>query len=192
MRLGLDFSRFGSCFSARKDIPCGVENRMLDKILFRRKRFSLFSSACYFDIWAVSCDFQQCGTLTCEDAKEPVQPLFKLRSSKWCSVSSLTVQLAKVLIRLRVCAGWSEALLVAHSTLLEISCRSSILSPQVFVKVLLALLALLLILSRDWTIKSLIRLRVCAGWSVPLLLKCNYLRLSRDTTHNPYLCDCLF
>ena len=42
MRLGLDFSRFGSCFSARKDIPCGVENRMLDKILFRRIRFSLF------------------------------------------------------------------------------------------------------------------------------------------------------
>ena len=32
---------------------------------------------------------------------------------------------AKALIRLRVCAGWSEALLVAHTTLLEISCRSS-------------------------------------------------------------------
>ena len=34
-------------------------------------------------------------------------------------------QLAKALIRLRVCAGRSEALLVAHTTLLEISCRSS-------------------------------------------------------------------
>ena len=32
---------------------------------------------------------------------------------------------AKALIRLRVCAGWSEALLVAHTTLLEISCRGS-------------------------------------------------------------------
>ena len=29
--------------------------------------------------------------------------------------------------RLRVCAGWSESLLVAHTTLLEISCRSSII-----------------------------------------------------------------
>ena len=29
------------------------------------------------------------------------------------------------LIRLRVCAGWSELLLVAHSTLLEISCHGS-------------------------------------------------------------------
>ena len=33
--------------------------------------------------------------------------------------------LAKALIRLRVCAGWSEALLVAHTILLEISCRGS-------------------------------------------------------------------
>ena len=31
-------------------------------------------------------------------------------------------RLAKALIRQRVCAGWSEALLVAHTTLLEISC----------------------------------------------------------------------
>ena len=29
------------------------------------------------------------------------------------------------MIRLRVCAGWSEALLVAHTTLLEISCTGS-------------------------------------------------------------------
>ena len=29
------------------------------------------------------------------------------------------------LIRLRLCAGWSEPLLVTHTTLLEISCRSS-------------------------------------------------------------------
>ena len=32
---------------------------------------------------------------------------------------------AKALISLRVCAGWSEPLLVAHTTLLEISCRGS-------------------------------------------------------------------
>ena len=34
-------------------------------------------------------------------------------------------RLAKALIRLRVCAVWSEALLVAHTTLLEISCTGS-------------------------------------------------------------------
>ena len=34
-------------------------------------------------------------------------------------------QLAKALIRLRICAGWSEPLLVAHITLLETSCCSS-------------------------------------------------------------------
>ena len=40
---------------------------------------------------AVTCDFQQCGILTSVDSDEPVQPPFKLRNSKWCSVSSLTV-----------------------------------------------------------------------------------------------------
>ena len=29
--------------------------------------------------------------LTCVDSDEPLQPPFKLRHSKWCSVSSLTV-----------------------------------------------------------------------------------------------------
>ena len=39
---------------------------------------------------------------------------------KWaCAANS------KALIRLCVCAGWFEALLVAHTTLLEISCRGS-------------------------------------------------------------------
>ena len=45
-------------------------------------------------------------------------------------ISSLTVSrvfksLAKALIRLRVCAGCSETLLVANTTFLEISCHSS-------------------------------------------------------------------
>ena len=34
-------------------------------------------------------------------------------------------RLAKAVIRLWVCAGWSEALLVAHTTLLQISCCGS-------------------------------------------------------------------
>ena len=35
--------------------------------------------------------------------------------------SAILKRQAKALIRLRVCAGWSEALMVAHTTLLEIS-----------------------------------------------------------------------
>ena len=37
------------------------------------------------------CALQQCGILTSVDTEEPVQPPFKLRNSKWCSVSSLTL-----------------------------------------------------------------------------------------------------
>ena len=82
-------------------------------------------------IWAPTHHFQQCGILKDVDTDVPVQPPFNLRNSKWCSVSSLTLLeyssdwLAKALIRLHVCAGWSEALLVPHTTLLEISCHSS-------------------------------------------------------------------
>ena len=53
----IGFNAFGTrlqslwiMFFARKDFPCGVRNRMQDKILFRQLRFSLFSSARYFDI----------------------------------------------------------------------------------------------------------------------------------------------
>ena len=75
-------------------------------------------------IWAMTCAFQQCGILTSVDLDESVQPPFKLRNSKWCLASSLShrifKQLAKALTRLRVCAGWSEPLLVAPTTLVEI------------------------------------------------------------------------
>ena len=40
---------------------------------------------------ASACDFQQCGILTSLDSDETVQPPFKLRNSKLCSVSSLTL-----------------------------------------------------------------------------------------------------
>ena len=39
----------------------------------------------------MTCDFQQCGILTSVNSDKPVQPSFKLRTSKWCSVSSLTL-----------------------------------------------------------------------------------------------------
>ena len=80
----------------------------------------------YFN-WAVTCDFKQCGILTSVDSDEPAQLPFKLRNSKWCTVSSLTV--------IEYCSDWvSEALLVAHTTLLEITCRGSIMSPPVRVR----------------------------------------------------------
>ena len=41
-------------------------------------------------IEAVAWDFQQCGILTSADSDQPVRPTFKLRNSKWCSVSILT------------------------------------------------------------------------------------------------------
>ena len=37
----------------------------------------------------------------------------------------LLKRLVKTLIRLRICAGWSKPLLVAHTTLLEIPCHGS-------------------------------------------------------------------
>ena len=41
------------------------------------------------------------------------------------------MRLAMTLIRLRVCAGFSELLLVAHTTLLEISCHGlSMVEPE--------------------------------------------------------------
>ena len=42
-------------------------------------------------IWAATCDFQQCGMLTWINSDQPVEAPVKLRSSKCCSVSSLTV-----------------------------------------------------------------------------------------------------
>ena len=39
----------------------------------------------------MTCDFQQCGILTSVDSDEPMQPPFKLRNSKCCSVNSFTV-----------------------------------------------------------------------------------------------------
>ena len=57
-----------------------------------------------------------------------MQPPYKLRNYKWFSVNGLTLIRVfngpvKALIRLHMCAGWSEALLVAHTRLLEISCH---------------------------------------------------------------------
>ena len=35
-------------------------------------------------IWALTCNFRQCGILTSVDSDEPIEPPIKLRNSKWC------------------------------------------------------------------------------------------------------------
>ena len=42
---------------------------------------------------------------------------------QWPKNHRINKRLEKALIRLRVCAGWSETLLVTHTTLLQISCH---------------------------------------------------------------------
>ena len=43
------------------------------------------------ELWAMASDLQQCGILISVDSDEPLQPFFKLKNSKWCSFSSLTI-----------------------------------------------------------------------------------------------------
>ena len=42
-------------------------------------------------IWAAAWDFQQFDILTSVDSGKPLQPSFKLRNSRWCSVRNLTI-----------------------------------------------------------------------------------------------------
>ena len=53
--------------------------------------------------------------------------------SQWPKSHRIFKRQAKALIRLRICAGWSEPLLVTHTTLLEISCHGSFY-PHAFLK----------------------------------------------------------
>ena len=55
--------------------------------------------------------------------------------SQWSKSHRIFKRLAKALIRLRICAGWSEALLVAHTTLLVISCCGSETNEKVHAQV---------------------------------------------------------
>ena len=82
-----------------------------------RKREIISIISLWYEIWVATWDFQQCGILTWIGSDEPVQPPFKLRGSKVCSVCRILKRPANALIRLRVCADWTELLLVAHTTL---------------------------------------------------------------------------
>ena len=50
------------------------------------------SGPLYLSICVATCEYQEYGILTSVDSDEPVQPPFKPRNSKCCSVSSLTVK----------------------------------------------------------------------------------------------------
>ena len=66
------------------------------------------------------CSLKLCSLLLSLEAPNDVRPVAE---QSWEIIN----RLAKTLIRLRVCAGWSEPLLIAHTTLLEISCLTGIL-----------------------------------------------------------------
>ena len=48
---------------------------------------------------------------------------------------------------------------------------------------ILRITSLSIILYWELTIKALIKLRGCVGWSVPLMFACSYVRFSLDTVH---------
>ena len=65
------------------------------------------------DIWFPVWHFDKCRRACGSAASFKAFISFTI-NFQWCSVSSLTKRLATALIRLCVCAGWSEALLFTH------------------------------------------------------------------------------
>ena len=66
----------------------------------------------------MACDFQQCGILTCVDSDKPVQPPFKLRNSRWCSVSRLEIieySRDRLQADLRICLSHIPHCLKSHA-----------------------------------------------------------------------------
>ena len=80
------FSNSVSNFSKYVVTPWNAQNEV---VLMRAPAWIIHSYK--NTTWATTCDFQQCGILTSVDSGEPVQPTFKLRKSKLCSDSSLTI-----------------------------------------------------------------------------------------------------
>ena len=75
-----------------KSIRFVVSVNKISALCNRKWRYcAIHSQGNILSYWAATCDFQQCGILTSVDSDEPVQLPFKLRNSKWCSVSSLTL-----------------------------------------------------------------------------------------------------
>ena len=65
--------------------------KQLDRNVSDQCNLSQTTRCWAYRIWAVTCDFQPCGILTWIHSDESSQPPVKLRNSKWCSVSSLTL-----------------------------------------------------------------------------------------------------
>ena len=63
----------------------------IDNVIWTVEKWCELSVDCIKVKWAATCDFQQCCILTSVDSYETVQPPYKPRNSKWCSVSSLTL-----------------------------------------------------------------------------------------------------
>ena len=89
-----DFSRKPFIFKYFSSLcePCKISNIFKGKYLSVRRPLAYLADTKAWNfiriVWAVTWDFQQCYILTWMDSNEPVQPPFKLRDSKWCSVSS--------------------------------------------------------------------------------------------------------
>ena len=84
----MKFESIAECYTFDLHLArIGLENKVFVFIVSGRLRQVLL----YFTIWATTCKFQQCGILTSVDSDNPLQPLLKLRNSKWCLVCSLTV-----------------------------------------------------------------------------------------------------
>ena len=73
-------------FLCSVSLPCGTVDWSVIMAFPARTHLDLFSI-----MWARTWDFQQCGISTCVDSDKPLYAHFKLRHSKWCSVSSLTI-----------------------------------------------------------------------------------------------------
>ena len=102
--------------------------KMLFILMNHKMTVNLFSPSSFIDHnWATTCDFQQCGILTCETGL--CRLLLSLQTPNYVQSVAYTrrifKRLVKALSKLPVCTGWSEALLDAHTTLLEILCCGS-------------------------------------------------------------------
>ena len=99
---------WGNRYSSYSIKPARLYN---DNTLWKEADY-VYSECAQEDVYnrAATCDFQQCGIFTSVESNKPVQPHFKLRNSKWCSVSSSThIEYASDLQRLLSDCAYAQA-----------------------------------------------------------------------------------